>query len=127
MSRAKWWWLIGAFVLCFLAGGVIWWRGSYPEYLDGSFHWETVPLLASVALFLSWVIGAGIVASALAPASAFTAVILARVVLDGMENSSNHNLWPFEMAVAFGFGMLMSFPAAALGGLIRRLRYRSRA
>jgi hypothetical protein len=123
----KWSWLFGAFVLCFLAGGAIWWRGSYQDYLNGGFRWGTIPVLASVALFLSWVIGVGIVTSAVAVGSAFPAVILGRIVLDGMEDPTSHNLWPFEVAMAVGFGMVMTFPSAGLGWLLRRVTHRIRA
>lgn len=122
--RYQWPWLIGAFVVCFFVGGGIWWRGSYQEYLNGAFRWETIPLLAGAALFLSWIIGAGIVASALAVGSAFPAIVLARVVLDG---PTTHNLWPLEVAIACGPGMMMTFPSAALGWLLRRVTHRGRA
>ena len=125
--RHKWSWLIGAFALCFFAGGTMWWRGSYQDYLDSGFSWRTLLLLAGVALILSWVIGAGIVASAVAVGSAFPAVIMARVVLDGMEDPTSHNLWPFEVAMAFGLGMITTFPSATFGWLLRRVTRRSRA
>jgi hypothetical protein len=80
-------------------------------------------LLASVALLLSWVSGAGIVASAITIGSAFPAVIFVRVVLDGMEDPTNHNLWPFEIVMTFGIGMIVTFPFAALGALLRRVTH----
>ena len=124
--RHKWPWLIGAFVFCFFVGGAIWWRGSYQDYLDNRFPWGSLALAAGVALFLSWVIGAGIVASAVAIGSAFPATICARLMLDGMEHPTSHNLWPFEVIMAFGLGMITTFPFAALGALLRRLTLRSR-
>jgi hypothetical protein len=126
-SRHKWFWLAGAFAVCFFGAGAIWWRGTYQDYLYGAFRWETVPLLAGVALMLSWVSGVGVFASAIAVGSAFPAVVFARVVLDCMENPTSHNLWPFEVAMAFGVGMIMSFPSAAFGWLLRRVTNRHRA
>ena len=110
-------------MLCFFAGGAIWWSGSYQDYLNGSFRWGTIPLLAGASLFLSWMIGVGIVPSAVTVGSTFPAVIFARVVLDGMEDPTNHNLWPFEVAIAVGLGMVMTFPSAALGWLLRRVTH----
>ena len=125
--RHKWSWLVGAFALCFFAGGAIWWTGSYLDYVNSGFRWETLPLLAGVALFLSWIIGVRIVASAMAVGSAFPAIVFARVVLDGLEDPTSHNLWPFAVVMAFGLGMIMTFPFAAFGTLLRRVMHRSRA
>ena len=97
------------------------------DYLNSGFPWETILLLAGVALLLSWVIGAGVVASAIAIGSAFPAIIFVRVVLDGMEDPTNHNLWPFEIVMAFGIGMIATFPFAAFGALLRRITHRSGA
>jgi hypothetical protein len=121
----EWIWLVGAFALCFFAGGVICWRGSYVDYLNSGFPWGTLVLLAVVTLLLSWIIGAGIVASATAIGSAFPAIIFARVVLDCMEDPTNHNLWPFEVVMAVGLGMIVTFPFAAFGALLRRVTHRS--
>src|SRR5437660_4825508 len=114
-------WLVGAFAVCFFAGGWIWWSGSYEEFMAADFHWETLPLLAGVAVVLSWIVGVGIIPSALVVGSAFPAIIFARVVLDCIQDPTRHNLWPFEVVVAFVFGMVMAFPPAGIGWLLRRI------
>jgi hypothetical protein len=111
--------LAGGFALCFFAGGWIWWRGSYQEYLSTSFHWETWPLLASVAVILSWIIGIRVIPTALVVGSSFPAIVLARVFL--VDSPTSHNLWPFEVAGALLFGMMMAFPPAGLGWLLRHI------
>jgi hypothetical protein len=125
-TRQKWSWLVGAFAVCFFAGGAIWWRGQYHDYLNGGFRWETIPLLAGVALFLTWIVGARIVADAVAVGLAFPAVVMARVVLDCIADPTRHNLWPLELIFAFGVGMATTFPSAALGWALRRFTHRSR-
>ena len=50
--------------------------------MAADFHWETLPLLAGVAVVLSWIVGVGIIPSALVVGSAFPAIIFTRVVLD---------------------------------------------
>ena len=104
-----------------------WWRGSYQEFLQTGFHWETVPLLGGAAIVLSWIIGVGITPSTLVAGSVFPAVILARIVLDGLHDPTSHNLWPFEVAVACVIGMILAFPAAGIGWLLRRITHRYRA
>src|SRR5262249_8156445 len=103
------------------AGGWIWWRGSYQEYLSGSFHWETWPLLASVSIILTWIIGIRVIPTALAVGSSFPAIVLTRVFLVDSGNPTNHNLWPFEVAWALLFGMMMAFPPAGFGWLLRQI------
>lgn len=119
-------WLAGAFALCFFVEGWVLWRGSYVEYIEHGWHWELLPLMVGVALVLTWFIGLRIISSALVVGSTFPAVIFVRIVLDGMEDSTNHNLMPFELAAAFIFGMLVAFPSAGIGWLLRRITYRRR-
>jgi hypothetical protein len=121
--RRKALWLVGAFALCFFAGGWTWWRGSYQEYLNTAFHWETLPLLAGVAAALSWIVGVRIIPSALVVGNAFPAIIPARVVLDCPQDQTAHNLWPFEVAVASALGMVIAFPSAGIGWLLRRITH----
>jgi len=116
----------GAFALCFFVGGWSCWRGSYQQYLETGFNWQTFLLPAGAAVGLSWLVGARIVPSALAVGIAFPAIIMTRVALDCLQDPTNHNLWPFELAIAFFLGMVTAFPAAAIGGLLRRMTHRSR-
>jgi hypothetical protein len=125
IPRTTWYWLIGCCLLCFFATGTMWWGGSYQEYNRSDFRWGTVPILAGAALFLSWIIGAGILPSGFMVSCVFPAVVMTRVVLDGLENPTNHNLWPFEIAVASAMGMAMAFPPAVVGGVLRRFTHRS--
>ncbi|HVT27782.1 MAG TPA: hypothetical protein VHE81_07175 [Lacipirellulaceae bacterium] len=46
-------------------------------------------------------------------------------MLDGVEDPTNHNLWPFEVIMAFGMGMIVTFPVAEVGALLRRVTHRS--
>jgi hypothetical protein len=120
-------WLVSAFAICFFVGGVICWRGSYQQYLETGFPWVLCGLLAGTAAVLSWTAGVRIAVSGLVVGSVFPAIILARIVLDGIHDPTGHNLWPFEVCLAFAFGMVMTFPAATLGWWLRRMTDRSHA
>ena len=91
------------------------WRGSYEEYLHAGPPWQLFGLMATVALLLSWIIGVRILPCALVVGSSFPAVILGRVLLD---NPTDHNLWPFELALATVIGMIVAFPPAGIGWII---------
>jgi lysylphosphatidylglycerol synthetase-like protein (DUF2156 family) len=124
-ARRKRSWLIGAFALCFFAGGANWWRGSYVNYLETGIHWETLVLMAGVSLFLSWIVGIGIVANAIAVAIALPAIVFTRVVLDCIDDPSSHNLWPFEVGLAACLGLIIAFLFAAVGTLLRHVTHRN--
>lgn len=124
--RRKTLWLVGAFALCFFVEGWVLWRGSYVEYIERGWHWELSPLMACVAIVLTWIIGILIIPTALVVGSTFPTAIFVRIVLDGIQDSTTHNLMPFEVALAFVFGMIVAFPAAGIGWLLRRITYRRR-
>jgi hypothetical protein len=126
-SRRDWPWLVAAFALCFFAGGASWWRGSYEEYLEKDFVPGMLLLLGGAALFLTWVADTGIIASAVTVAGSFPAIILVRVVLDGTQDPTSHNLWPFEVVLGFGFAMGVTLLFAGWGALIHRLMHRNRS
>lgn len=117
-------WLISAFVFCFTIEALIVWRGTYVEYLEGGSPWPILTLTAGVAVFLSWVAGVGIVPTALVVGCAFPGVIVGRIVLDGSQDPTSHNLAPFEVVGALIFGMVMAFPSALIGRLLRRITHR---
>jgi hypothetical protein len=113
-------WLIGAFALCFAVGGWIFWRGSYEEFISMGPPWLMFGRMVAVAVLLSWIGGIGILPCGIVVGSSFPAVVLVRVVLDCAANPTNHNLWPFELVVGTGLGMIVAFSAAAVGWTLRR-------
>ncbi len=120
-------WCLGAFVVCFFVGGGMWWLGSYREFLDASFHWQTIPLLAGAALLLTGIAGVRVLTSAVVVGSSFPAIMMTRVVLDCIQSPTAHNLWPFEVGAACVFGLIMAGPAAWVGGVIWLIRHRRNA
>ena len=45
---------------------------------------------------------------------------MARVVVDTMRDPTSHNLWPFEVVIAFMVGLAGAVPGALIGSAIRR-------
>ncbi|MFL5330710.1 MAG: hypothetical protein ACJ8C4_17560 [Gemmataceae bacterium] len=103
------------------------WRGTYDEYLHDGFHWEIIPVQIVVALLLTWLMGLGVVVATITVGMAFSAAIMARVVIDCLDDPTHHNLWPFELVLALAFGIVMSSPGAASGRLLRWATHRNRA
>ena len=106
-------------------GGWFCWQGSYQEYLAAGVPLATILILALSALVLPLVSGAGIILSGFVVGVTFPAVVAVRIVMDVMNNPTDHNLWPFEVAIASVFGMGIALPTAAIGGLLRRIVHRS--
>ncbi len=61
--------------------------------------------------------GAGLAVAAAAPSA-----VLVRVIFDVARDSSTHNLWPFEVALALGPGLLAGLAGTLVSALIARLR-----
>jgi hypothetical protein len=57
-------------------------------------------------------------------AGVLPAAVFARVVFDGLRDPTSHNLWPFELAIAFGVALPGALVGAALAALWLRLRSR---
>jgi hypothetical protein len=49
------------------------------------------------------------------------AAVMARVVVDGLRDSTSHNLWPFELAIAIFVGGAAALAGAVLGSALSRL------
>ena len=110
-----------AFVGSVLASGIAYWltpygTGSFPNDLFGPGLLVVVALATLVrvrgrlGLWLTTiVIGASV------PTAVF-----ARVVVEVANDSSKHNLWPLELILAAGPGLIAAFVGAAIGSLYVR-------
>jgi hypothetical protein len=115
--------LLIAFAASVLAVGVPYWSIPYsklnlPSALIGPALWVVVasallPRAGGLARF--WrtvgVIGASV-----------PAVVLARVVVDGIRDPTSHNLWPFEAIIALAIGFACALTGALAGSAVAKLR-----
>lgn len=61
-------------------------------------------------------------AAGLAVAAAVPAAVMARVVHDTLRDPTTHNLWPFELVLAAGPGILAGLGGALAGTVLARWR-----
>ena len=54
----------------------------------------------------------------LVQAAAVPAVVFARVLTDGLRDSTSHNLWPLEAVIALGMGLVGASAGALTGSLV---------
>ena len=118
--------LSGAFIVSFFAVGASYWLIPYnkinlPDALMGPglfvVSFSTLLLRSYGAPFwrLTAIMGGSV------PAAVF-----ARVIADGMNDPTAHNLWPLEVIIAMLLGFVCAFAGSVAGSLVVRL-FRPRA
>lgn len=119
--RQKKIWLAVAFALGFFAVGVPYWLIPY-----GSVNLPDALVAPGlfVVVFGAFVLRAYAVSSIWKITGILGAVmpsaVMARVIVDGLQDPTSHNLWPFEVAIALIMGIACAFAGAIAGGLLRK-------
>lgn len=114
----KYWWQPG-FVLAFFAVGVPYWLIPYnklnlPDALLGA---ELVVVFAAAVLVRIYS-GKSFLRVVMVMGSAVPAVVMARVVVDGVLDYSAHNLWPFEVVIAILVGGAVAVAGTLAGSVV---------
>jgi hypothetical protein len=113
--------LLLVFLAGFLVVGVPYWRIPYNKATSAHIMMGAI-LIGFIALIARIVVNGRFSRIVLAVASAVPAAVMARVVIDTMRDPTSHNLWPFEMVIAFMVGLAGAVPGALIGSAIRRWR-----
>ena len=111
-------WLVAAFVVGFFAVGVPYWQIPYakvslPDTLYGTGLLAVGVLAAATRGFGK----ARLLTVILVVGASVPAAILARVVVDTVQDPTSHNLWPLEFIIAAVVGFICSFAGALVGSL----------
>jgi hypothetical protein len=115
--------LASAFVGTFFLVGIPYWtipiqQLSLPDDLSMA-SLATSAVFAAIACTIgrqpAWAAGLAIAAGVLA-------VVMARVLVDVLGDSSSHNLWPFEIVLALGYALPAGCAGAGLCWLAKRIR-----
>jgi len=122
----KYWWQPG-FALAFFAVGVPYWLIPYnklnlPDALLGA-ELAVVFVAAALARMYS---GKSFMRVVMVMGSAVPAVVMARVVVDGVLDYSAHNLWPFEVVIAILVGGSVAVAGTLLGSVVLWLSRKGR-
>ena len=118
MTRSSRGWLLIAVAIAFIGVGFRYWQLPYqqlnlPDALYG-------PGLAAVFVVAMMVRAFGVARfwiAWLVVASAVPAAVLVRIALDTASDPASHSLWPFEILVATGIGLVAALAGALLGSL----------
>ena len=118
IDYGKYWWPLG-FLAAFFAVGVPYWLIPYiklnlPDAVLGAGLFVVISAAALARAYLGrpfWLVVAVM-------GSAIPAVVIVRVVVDGLRDSTSHNLWPFEVAIAVVVGGVAALAGTLLGTLL---------
>jgi hypothetical protein len=78
-------------------------------------------LIGVIALIARGLMEARFLRVVLVLAAAVPAAVMARVVVDTTRDPTSHNLWPFELVIAFAVGLAGAAPGTLLGSVFRRM------
>jgi hypothetical protein len=112
--------MIGAFLLCFLITGIPFWIIPYSNLtLPNSFFGIGIFAVFLVALVLAYRVGfkKGLLVSGMV----FPAVLMARVIVEGLMEPGHHNLWPLALIITLVLSIIVAGTGAVLGWLAARL------
>lgn len=109
------------FVVAFVIGAVVYWPAMELKInLPDALYGVPIALAALTATADSWVSRRPFGQSMWVGGALLPAVVFARVLYDVLRDSTSHNLWPFEIAIALGVGLPAALVGAALGWLLLR-------
>ncbi|MBS1785278.1 MAG: hypothetical protein JST24_07610 [Acidobacteria bacterium] len=110
---------LAVLALAALAQGWTYWRIPYSQ-LNVTALWS--PLLIGITLLptVSRYLGLHPLLGGLAAGGSVPFVVMARVVVDGVKDPTSHNLWPFELVISGGLGLLVAATGAFLAWLVFR-------
>jgi hypothetical protein len=112
--------MIGAFLLCFIIAGTSFWQIPYSNVtMPNSFFGIGVIVVFAVAAALAFQFS--FIKGLLVPGLVFPAVLMVRVIVEGVMEPSRHNLWPLALIIAVILGLVVAGTGATLGWLASRL------
>jgi hypothetical protein len=111
-------WLAIAFVAGLLAVGVPYWQLPYSEVSLPDTLISPSLLVVVLAAAVARAIGkCHFIPTLIVAGSAVPAAVMGRVLVDTLQDPTSHNLWPFELIIAAGVGLLASTGGALLGSI----------
>ncbi|HUG35759.1 MAG TPA: hypothetical protein VML54_02345 [Candidatus Limnocylindrales bacterium] len=116
MGRARRVWVVAGVAASFLAVGVPYWAVPYGAVsLPGTLLGPGLVVVAATAGLLRGFGAARSFAIVASVAASPPAAVVARVVVETQRDPTSHNLWPFEVVIALGLGLLCASAGVVAG------------
>jgi hypothetical protein len=112
--------LLWSFLAGFLVVGAPYWRIPYNKATSAAVMGGAI-LIGVVALIARLLVEARFSRVVLVLAAAVPAAVMARVVVDTARDPTSHNLWPFEVVIAFMVGLAGALPGTLIGSMFRHM------
>ena len=114
----KYWWQPG-FVLGFFAVGLPYWLMPYNRInLPDAVIGFGLLVVAAAAVLARLYSGKSLMRVLLVMGAAVPAAVMARVVVEGIADSTSHNLWPLEIIIAAVVGSAAALAGTLLGSVL---------
>lgn len=122
MKDIKSLWLPLSVAVSFLAVGIPYWWIPYGKVnLPSALVGPSLIVVVISALLLRIYGGATLWRVIWTVGGSVALAVMARVVVEGMQDPTSHNLWPLEVIIALAIGFACSASGAITGSLIARL------
>jgi hypothetical protein len=109
-----------ALLLCFFIAGISFWKIPYSNAnVPNSFFGIGVTSVFLTAAVLAFKFGFR--KGFIGPALVFPAVLMVRVIVEGIIVPSRHNLWPLALIITVVLSLAVAGTGATLGWLVARL------
>ncbi len=121
MKNKKSFWLSLSAAAGFLAVGIPYWRMPYGEIsLPDALLTPALTVVLLSALLLRAYRIAPFRDTVLVTGLSVGAAVLGRVVFEAVQDSTSHNLWPFEIVIALIVGFICAAAGAVVGNFVGR-------
>ena len=108
------------FLGCFFLAGILFWQIPYSLVtVPNSFFGFGVVVVFAGAAVLGFRLG--IAKGVMVGGVVFPAILMARVLVEGIMDPTRHNLWPLALAIAMVLGLIVAGSGAAVGWLAGRI------
>jgi hypothetical protein len=115
----------GGFSAAVLALGLKYWLLPYGAFnLPGALVGPGLVVTGIASAAAGGLGAAKFLSGAIIFGSAAPTVVMIRVIIDCIPDPTRHNLWPFEVAIAYGVGLPWALGGAVIGWCLAWLRMR---
>ncbi len=122
MQSQKPWLVWVTLAVAVLAVGLPYWRIPYGAVkLPGALDDRALLLIGALACALVAFGAASFLRALIITAGAVPVAIMLRVIVETMRDPTDHNLWPFELAIGTVVGLMYAVPGAIVGWIGRKV------
>lgn len=114
-----------ALLFSFCTAGLFYWTIPYDDLnLPNALITPALIVIALSAILLQSFTEISFAKNLNVMAAVIPAVVLSRVIIDGLSDPTSHNLWPIELVIAAAVSYAVVLPSVLIGLLFQKLRFK---